>query len=148
MCVEHSQEFWCIQVESRDPLVLITGIRPAKPLNVVAKRAMMVAPVNLGVEDSHKFEMFFTINDFDGTRQRFFTAWEWIRKMRFKHRDVENRMNVREGLQKPYPIGGARSFLHDFIRTKMCLEEFSVGRVVAMNSVEMKTRSPTLRIGS
>jgi hypothetical protein len=41
-------------------------------------------PVNLGIEDSHKFKVFIAINDFDGTRQRLFAAWERVRKVRFK----------------------------------------------------------------
>jgi hypothetical protein len=121
MSMECSQEFWCVQVESENPLILITGIRPAKPLNIVTKRATAVTPVNLGVEDSCKSEMFITINDFDGTRQRLFAAWELVQKMQFKRRDVENGMNAREGLRKLDPIGRARRLLDDFVRTKMCL---------------------------
>jgi hypothetical protein len=82
--VEHSQEFWRVQVECRNPLVLITGMRPTKPLNVIAKRATAVTPVDLGIEDRCKLEMFITIDNFDGTRQRLFAAWERIRKVRFK----------------------------------------------------------------
>jgi hypothetical protein len=59
-------------------------MRPTKPLNVIAKRATAVTPVDLGIEDHRKLEMFITINDFDGTRRRLFASWERIRKMRFK----------------------------------------------------------------
>jgi hypothetical protein len=45
---------------------------------------MMVTPVDLGIEDSRKFRMFIAINNFDGTRRRWFAAWEQIRKMQFK----------------------------------------------------------------
>jgi hypothetical protein len=72
--MECSQEFWCVQVECRNPLVLITGMRPIKPLNVVTKRAMAVTPADLGIEDSRKFKMFIAVNDFDGTRWRLFVA--------------------------------------------------------------------------
>jgi hypothetical protein len=84
MSMESSQEFWRVQVKCGNPLVLVTGIRPAEPLNVVTKRAMMVTPVDLGIEDSRKFRMFIAINNFDGTRRRWFAAWEQIRKMQFK----------------------------------------------------------------
>jgi hypothetical protein len=79
--MECSQEFWHIQVECRDPLVLITSMRPAKPLNVITKRATAVTPVDLGIEDSCKFEMFVAVNDFNGTRQMLFMAWEQIQEM-------------------------------------------------------------------
>jgi hypothetical protein len=81
--MECSQEFWHVQVKCRNLLVLITDMRPTKPLNVVTKRAMAVTPVDLGIEDSCKFKMFITVNDFDGTRWRLFVALEWIRKMQF-----------------------------------------------------------------
>jgi hypothetical protein len=51
---------------------------------------MTVTPVDLGVKDRCKFEMFISVNDFNGTRQRLFAAWEWVRKIQFKHRNVEN----------------------------------------------------------
>jgi hypothetical protein len=82
--MECSQEFRRVQVKCRNPLVLITNMRPTKPLNVVMKRAMAVTPVDLGIKDSCKFEMFIAVNDFDGTRWRLFVALERIRKMQFK----------------------------------------------------------------
>jgi hypothetical protein len=94
--IEHGIQPRVLVCPSRkqNPLILVSGIGPPKPLNVITERATSVAPVNLGVKDRPKFEMFASVNDFDGARQRLFAAWKRVRKVRFKCRNVENRVNA------------------------------------------------------
>jgi hypothetical protein len=80
--VEFCQKFRCIQVESFNPLVLISSGRPFKPFNVILEWATPIMSVDFGVENSCKFKMFFFIDDFNWTGWNFFLAGKWIREMR------------------------------------------------------------------
>jgi hypothetical protein len=73
------------------------------------ERATSVTPVDLGVEDRRKFEMFVSVYDFDGARWRLFRA------------------NVREGFWKPDPVRRAGGLLDDFVGAKMRLGELFRG---------------------
>jgi hypothetical protein len=75
-------------------LVLLSGGRPTKPLHIVPERATTVVLVDLGVEDSHKFKIFVSVNDLDRPRQNLFTAREQVWKVRLKRGDVENGVNM------------------------------------------------------
>jgi hypothetical protein len=92
--VKFCQNFRCVQVESCNPLVLISSGGPSKLFGIIPKWAATITSVNFGVKNSCKFEMFISVDDLNRTWQNLFTAREWIRKMWFYSGYVENRVNA------------------------------------------------------
>jgi hypothetical protein len=68
--------------------------------------------------------MLISVNNFDGARRFLFTSGERVRKVRLDGRDVENRVNAREGFGETDFVGPAGDLLLDFVGTEVSLGEF------------------------
>jgi hypothetical protein len=93
--VEVVDVFGCVNVVRTNPTKLFIDIFVTEPLNKIPE-FRPVAPVELRVDNLFDLEVFVTIDDFHGGWRWFLATGEWVRKMGFKLRNMENRMNLEE----------------------------------------------------
>ncbi len=93
--VEVIDVFGRVNVVRTNPTELFIGIFITEPLDKVPE-FRPVTPVELRVNNLFDLEVFVTIDDFHGSRRRFLTTGEWVRKMGLELRNMENRMNLGE----------------------------------------------------
>jgi hypothetical protein len=93
--VEVVNVFGHVNVVRTNPTELFISIFVTEPLNKIPEFCP-VAPVELRVNNLLDLEVFVTIDDFHGGWRRFLATREWVRKMRFELRNMENRMNLGE----------------------------------------------------
>ena len=100
---------------------MLTRRRPAKPLDVITKRATTVALIDFRVQDTRELEVLVSVDDFDGTQRILFASGERVRKVRLDSGNMENRVDARKGLRKADAIGSTGSLFLDFVRTEVSL---------------------------
>jgi hypothetical protein len=85
--------FGRINVVRANPTKLFICILVTGPFDVVPE-LHPEAPVELRVSNLLDLEMFITIDDFHSSRRRFLATGEWVRKVRFELKDLENWVNL------------------------------------------------------
>jgi hypothetical protein len=93
--VEVVNVFGHVNVVRTNPTKLFIGIFVTERLNKIPE-FRPVALVELRVDNLLDLEVFVTINDFHSGWRWFLTTGEWVQKMGFELRNMENRMNLGE----------------------------------------------------